>query len=182
MGKEPGEIREEIEDTRARMGETVEAIGYKADVKTRVKDSIADKKDAAVSKVTGAMPDTGEVKHKARRSVRIAKENPLGLAIGGTAVGFLVGLALPSTRLEDERIGEKADQVKDAVRETGQEALDRGKEVAREAADSAAQAAKERGSAEAEDLTTNLRESAREQSSVQASSSTSGDPDRRSES
>jgi Protein of unknown function (DUF3618) len=182
MGKEPGEIREEIEDTRVRMGETVEAIGYKADVKTRVKDSIADKKDAAVSKVTGAMPDTGEVKHKARRGVRIAKENPLGLAIGGTAIGFLVGLALPSTRLEDERVGEKADQVKDAVRETGQEALDRSKEIAREAADKAAQTAKERGTAEAEDMTSNLRESAREQSSLKASSSTSGDPGRPSES
>jgi hypothetical protein len=182
MGKEPGEIREEIEDTRTRMGETVEAIGYKADVKTRVKDSIADKKDTAVSKVTGAMPDTGQVKHKARRGVRMAKENPLGLAIGGTAIGFLVGLALPSTRLEDERIGEKADQVKDTVSETGHEALDRVKEVARETADSAAQTAKERGSAEAEDMTTNLRESTREQSSLQASSTTPGDPDRRSES
>ena len=37
MGQAPDDIREDIEDTRARMGETVEAIGYKADVKSRVR-------------------------------------------------------------------------------------------------------------------------------------------------
>ena len=35
MGETPDDIREEIEETRARMGDTVEAIGYKADVKSR---------------------------------------------------------------------------------------------------------------------------------------------------
>ena len=38
MGKGPGEIREEIEQTREEMGDTVEALGYKADVKTRAKE------------------------------------------------------------------------------------------------------------------------------------------------
>jgi hypothetical protein len=31
MGQDPSEIREEIEDTRARMGETADALGYKAE-------------------------------------------------------------------------------------------------------------------------------------------------------
>ena len=79
-------IREDIEESRARMGETVEAIGYKADVKSRVKESIADKKDAVVGtiasgkdavvgtadtlvhKVSGAVPDTDQVKQGPRRS------------------------------------------------------------------------------------------------------------------
>jgi hypothetical protein len=34
MGQDPSEIREEIDETRARMGETVEALGYKTDVTT----------------------------------------------------------------------------------------------------------------------------------------------------
>jgi hypothetical protein len=59
----------------------------------------------------------------------------IGLAIGATAVGFIVGLALPSTRVEDERIGPIADQVKDKARETGQEAIERGKQVAEQAAE-----------------------------------------------
>jgi uncharacterized protein DUF3618 len=41
MGEDPGEIREEIEDTRARMGDTVEAIGYKTDVKSRAADKVS---------------------------------------------------------------------------------------------------------------------------------------------
>jgi hypothetical protein len=36
MGETPEDIRGEIENTRARMGEPVEAIGYKADVKSRM--------------------------------------------------------------------------------------------------------------------------------------------------
>ena len=40
--------------------------------------------------------------------------------------GFLVGMLIPSTRLEDERLGEMADYVKDKARETGQEALEEG--------------------------------------------------------
>jgi hypothetical protein len=36
MGKDPSEIREEIEQTRGDMGESVEALGHKPDVKARV--------------------------------------------------------------------------------------------------------------------------------------------------
>ena len=106
MGQEPSEIRRELEETRERMGETVEAIGYKADVKSRTGDYISDKKDAIVSRVTSAAPDAEGVKQGAQRAAGIAQSNPLGLAIGSAAVGFVVGLVLPSTRVEDEKIGE----------------------------------------------------------------------------
>src|SRR3712207_6741491 len=52
VGKNPDEIRREIEDTRARMGDTVDALGYKADVKSRAKDSITEKKERVVESVT----------------------------------------------------------------------------------------------------------------------------------
>ena len=54
MGQDPGEIREEIEDTRARMGETVEAIGYKTDVKSRASDKVSGTIESVKSKVGGA--------------------------------------------------------------------------------------------------------------------------------
>jgi hypothetical protein len=38
MGQDPDRIRQEIEDTRERLTETVDAIGYKADVPARAKD------------------------------------------------------------------------------------------------------------------------------------------------
>jgi ElaB/YqjD/DUF883 family membrane-anchored ribosome-binding protein len=174
MGKEPDAIREEIEQTRAEMTETVEAIGYKADVPSRAKEKVSEKVDAARSKVSeaasrakeavagstagagdtaggvasrvrDAAPSGEQVKQQARRAAGLAQENPLGLAIGAAAIGFLAGLALPSTRVEDERLGPVADEVKERVKETGQEARERGKEVAREAAGSTAEAAKEHG-------------------------------------
>jgi gas vesicle protein len=128
MGEDPNLIRADIERTRAEMGDTVDALGYKADVKTRAKE-----------KLSRATPDGRQVK----RAASTAQENPLGLAIGGIAVGFLAGLLVPSSRVEDEKLGPMADQVKDQIKETGQEALDRGKDVAQQAAETAKEAGRE---------------------------------------
>ena len=152
MGKEPGEIPEEIEHTRTDMGDTVEALGYKADVKTRAKENIADKRDRLKERITGTAPDPDEVKQGAKRAVGVAQENPLGLAVGSLAVGFVAGMLVPSTRVEDEKIGPMADQLKETVKETGQEALERGKDVAQEAAQSAKETVQEQAPEHAEQL------------------------------
>jgi Protein of unknown function (DUF3618) len=179
MGETPNDIREEIEDTRARMGETVEAIGYKADVKSRVKESVADKKhsvvgslggakdavvgkaDAVVSKVGSAVPDGGQVRSGARK-VGVSTENPLGLAVVGAAVGFVVGTLVPSTRVEDEKLGQVSDQVTDKAREAGNEAIQRGKSLAQEAAQRASDTLQERGGTEAQAMASSLRDKATE--------------------
>jgi ElaB/YqjD/DUF883 family membrane-anchored ribosome-binding protein len=126
MGQDPEAIRADIERTRAEMGDTVDALGYKADVKSRTKDKMTQAKDKITGKVSDATPD----KQQARRMASAAQENPLGLAVGSIAVGFLAGLLAPSSRVEDEKLGPMADQVKDQLKETGQEAMDRAKEVA----------------------------------------------------
>jgi Protein of unknown function (DUF3618) len=191
MGQDPDAIRQDIEQTRSEMSETVEAVGYKADVPSRAKEAVSDKvenvkskvsdtatraKEAVVgtaskagdsvsgaaSRVGDATPSGGQVNQKTRQVAGLAKENPLGLAIGAAAIGFLAGLAVPSTRVEDEKLGPVADQVKDKVKETGQEALDRGKQVAQEAAstatDSAKQSAQEHGQELAESATQNAQD------------------------
>jgi ElaB/YqjD/DUF883 family membrane-anchored ribosome-binding protein len=137
MGQDTGQIRQEIEETRGRMGETVEALGYKADVPGRAKEAVSGRVESVKEKISGATPDSGEVKQGARRAKGMAQENPLGLAIGALAVGFVGGLLIPSTRVEEEKIGPMAEQVKDKAKETGQEAMERGKEAARQAADTA---------------------------------------------
>jgi hypothetical protein len=169
MGEDPRAIRTEIEDTRERMGDTVDALAYKADVKTRAKESVSDKVDSLKSKVTGAKdsvsdatPSGGDVKHGARRTVGIAQENPLGLAVGAVAVGFLAGMLIPSTRVEDEKIGPVADQVKSKAAETGQQVLDRGKQVASDVASSAAETAKESGREHAQGAADDARQAAAE--------------------
>jgi ElaB/YqjD/DUF883 family membrane-anchored ribosome-binding protein len=191
MGQDPDQIRQEIEDTRAEMSETVEAVGYKADVPSRAKDKVSETVDNVKNKVSGtatrakeavvgtasragdAMSDTtsrvgdatpsgGQVKQQAKRAVGLAQENPLGIAVGAVALGFLAGLAVPSTRVENERLGPVADQVKDKVKETGQEALDRGKQVAQEAASSAADTAKRQGREAGQDLAQSAKQNAQD--------------------
>ena len=169
MGQDPEAIRQEIEETRAQMGDTIDAIGYKADVKTRAKQSVQGKTDAVRSKVQGVMgkageatPSTGDVKQGAQQAVSVAQENPLGLALGAVAVGFVAGMAVPSTRVEDEKLGPVADQVKERAMETGQEAVERGKQVAQEAAQAAQQTAKESGQQQAEELKQSGQESAQQ--------------------
>jgi gas vesicle protein len=152
MGQEPSQIRQEIEDTRSEMGETVDALAYKADVKTRVKDSVADKRDRVVEQFKGttekvgeATPDGRQLKQGAQRATGVAEENPLGLALAGLAGGFLVGMLLPSTRIEDDRVGPLADTVKETAVETGQEALGRGQEVADQVVEQAVEDVKDAG-------------------------------------
>jgi len=106
MGEDPNAIRADIERTRAEMGDTVEALGYKADVKSRAKDRISETKDKLTGKASDVAPDGRQVK----RAARVAQENPLGLAIGGVAVGFIAGLLVPTSRVEDDKIGPMADQ------------------------------------------------------------------------
>jgi hypothetical protein len=191
MGQDPDAIRQDIEQTRAEMSETVEAVGYKADVPSRAKEAVSDKVENVKSKVTDtatrakeavvgtasragdsvsgaasragdATPSRGEVKQKTRQAAGLAKENPLGLAIGAAAIGFLAGLAVPSTRVEDEKLGPVADQVKDKVKETGQEALDRGKQVAQEVASTATETAKEKTQEHGQGLADSAKESAQD--------------------
>jgi len=52
MGEDPDVIRKDIENTRERMGDTVDALGYKTDVKARAGDKVTSLKE----KVTGAAP------------------------------------------------------------------------------------------------------------------------------
>lgn len=144
MGQDPEVIRRDIQETRERMGETVEALGYKADVPTRAKEAVTGRVTAVKERITGAAgsvneatPSTGDVKQAARKSAGVAQENPLGLAIGSIAIGFLAGMLLPSTRVENEKLGPVADQVKESAMQTGQEALEHGKQVAQEVASTA---------------------------------------------
>ena len=115
MGEDPNRIRHEIEAMRAEyeserssaevLSEPVRemrtdvsetsALGHKANLKSRVTESVSKKKDslvggvssgkdavvgradALVSSVTGVVPDKGQVVEGARK-VGVSKENPLG--------------------------------------------------------------------------------------------------------
>jgi gas vesicle protein len=165
MAQGTGELRQEIEQTRARVGSEVEALSYKTDIGGRLDDYVEEKKEAVTSKVVGAkdavtgavgtvVPDRRRIRRAAQSVGRTAQRNPVGLAVGGAAVGFVAGLLIPSTHVEDERLGELSTKVKDAAVETGHEALERGKDVAQ----SAIETVREEGMEQTRELASDLKE------------------------
>ena len=102
------QVHQEIEQTRAELGDTVASLAEKADVKGQakqavneakdtvsgkvsdVKDTVVGKKDEFVSSAREATPDTAS--QGGQRVASVARENPVPLAaLGAFAVGFLIG-------------------------------------------------------------------------------------------
>lgn len=160
-------IRSDIERTRSEMGDTLDALGYKADVPARTKGWMGRKRqrvagvydtgmsrvsgaaDSLVSRVSGAAPSGSQVQTGAGRMKDTAESNPLGLALAGAAVGFLAGVFAPSSNVENEKLGSMSDQLKSKAVEAGQEAVEHGKQVAQAAAKSAVETAKQEGNSTA---------------------------------
>ena len=180
MGEDPDRIRADIERTRAQMEGTVDALGYKADVKSRAKESLQETRDSAKESVMGttrsvkeklvgakdsaggATPDREQVKRQARQAKGLAQENPVGLALGAIAVGFVAGLLIPATRVEDEKLGDVSDQVVEKAKETGQEALEHGKQVAQETAQSAQETFKDSAQQHGQEVKETAQENAQQ--------------------
>ena len=99
--KDPEEIRREIARTRAELGETVEALATKADVKGQAKQKVAEarhsasaKKDEAFAKVRHVSPDSAA--SGAGQLTTKARENPLPVAVlGGFVAGFVAAKLTP---------------------------------------------------------------------------------------
>ncbi len=157
MGQDPGELRSQLEETRMRVGEEVDALSYKTDVGARVGDYVDEKKMVVTSRLSGAkdvamkpIPDRAQM----RRAKDAAERNPLGLAVGAAGVGFVIGLLLPTTRLEDEKLGPASDKVGEVARE----GVERGKQVAQESAQAAMETAKESAGRHGEELSSSLQD------------------------
>jgi len=149
-------------------------------VKTRAKESLQETRDSAKESVVGATrnvreklvgakdsageatPDREQINHQARRAKGLAQENPVGLALGAVAVGFIAGLLIPATRVEDEKLGEASDQVIEKAKETGQEALEHGKQVAQETAQSAQETLKDSAQQHGQEVKETARENAQQ--------------------
>jgi ElaB/YqjD/DUF883 family membrane-anchored ribosome-binding protein len=171
MGEEQGAIEERIEERREHMGDTVSALAYKADVPSRVKGSVSEKTQAMGGKlgdakraIAGTSQDAiHSTEHGARRTVGMAQENPLGLAIGAAAIGFVVGSLLPATRVEKEKVGPLASEVRSQASDLASEAVEHGKDVAHDTMQAARETAVQSGQEHAGEL----RDSAQEHVSQQ---------------
>ena len=90
----PAEIRDEIDQTREELGETVAAMAEKADVKQQAQLKAEELRAQAGAKARElsdkakeAAPESAE--ERVQQAQRLAQENPVPLAI---AAAFLVGM------------------------------------------------------------------------------------------
>ena len=88
----------------------------------------------AVARAEGSLkehlPASSDAQAGGRRAVAVARSNPMALALGALALGAAAGAMLPSTRVEDERLGPVADDIREKGAELGERAVERGREVA----------------------------------------------------
>ncbi len=95
--KTPEQIRAEIAEVRDDLGDTVEALGAKSDVKGRAQSKVQDIKDNIKSEASGAgtkvKDATPENVHQGAQAVADKiKANPLPVAISAAlALGILIG-------------------------------------------------------------------------------------------
>jgi ElaB/YqjD/DUF883 family membrane-anchored ribosome-binding protein len=104
---EPEEIRREIAETREELGDTVEALTKKADVKSQAKAKVAERKEALVEKqeqakakvaevrdkVSGATPE--QAKQTAAQVAGRARRRPVPVtAVAALVAGVLIGWLL----------------------------------------------------------------------------------------
>ncbi len=94
---DPEQLEREIEQTREELGDTVEALARKADVKGQAKrklgetkTNVSEKADELLGKAKSATPDDATT--AAAAATEKARENPIPLAaVGAFAIGFLAG-------------------------------------------------------------------------------------------
>lgn len=134
MGEDSAAIRREIDATRARMDETAGALAYKADVPARVRDAVNER----ISTVKGTMSRVGDRAREAnRRAARGASrgasmmsENPLGVALGALALGFVAGLLVPMSEAERGRIEPVREELIQRAGRVADEAIAAGRDLA----------------------------------------------------
>jgi ElaB/YqjD/DUF883 family membrane-anchored ribosome-binding protein len=95
--RDPDKIRREIEATRQELGDTIEALAEKTDLRAHAKHTmeesnayVSKKKDDLLAKARETSPQSlvSAVRHAANK----ARENPVELAaISAFALGFVVG-------------------------------------------------------------------------------------------
>jgi hypothetical protein len=101
----------------------------------------------------GAEAIGSSVADRAQTTIRSGKEGfehavedyPLAVGVGFAALGILAGLAMPSTRYEDEWMGEAADEIKHTAKRKGEEVLERGKKTVESAVSTLKEEAQSQG-------------------------------------
>lgn len=113
---------------------------------SNVREKASDVADRARSRASELK---GEARWKARQARtgfwQMMESNPLAMGAATLALGVLAGLAIPSTRKEDELLGETRDHLVEDLKERGQEVLEKGRHVAESTMETVKQVAQDEG-------------------------------------
>lgn len=148
VGSAASDAASAVGDAARRVGDTLSdaassASGSASRLSHDARDAAARARDASYRGVSRAGDQASYYGRRARRTfLDTLQEEPLVLGAVALAVGAAIGAALPSTRTEDEWLGETRDRLRDEAVGYGREAIDK--------AGTVAQKAYEAGSAEAE--------------------------------
>lgn len=111
-----------------------------------VRDSASHLSDRARAKAQNLRYKTRYQARQAQTSFwETMERNPLAVGVATLALGVVAGLTLPSTRKEDELMGETRDRLLEDAKEKGREVLDKGKQVASTAMDTLKHEAEHQG-------------------------------------
>jgi hypothetical protein len=80
--------------------------------------------------VVARVPDRDQAASGVGQIAATARANPVPFALGALALGAAVGVLLPSTRVEDERLGGAAEGLRERGAELGHDVVERGREAA----------------------------------------------------
>ena len=153
MDQERSEVRQ-VEQARARVADDVRNVAENANVVERAKENVQGRIDGVKGAVNDRMSDVSDRVSDMRDRLADARdsigsnitninplENPVAMLLGGLAIGFLIGMVLPVTRFESERLGPITDDMKDRVRAARTEVVRRGGEVIKETIEASREAA-----------------------------------------
>jgi len=144
MRERTGEVTQAVTEKAAALGHKVsekssELAQNVRDKSTELAHTLKEKsaehaarlKEATTHMTTQTRERASAAMHSAEEKLTNATRNyPLAAGLGFLAIGVLAGLALPHTKLEDETLGERADELKDKVREQGKQVVETAKRAA----------------------------------------------------
>jgi len=138
---------ERARQAAAGAGESMRSMaGSVSETMRHAGESASEWMQQARSATRSAGEGAGQMRQRTMQSFNaLVEEQPLVLGAIGLALGAVVGAMLPSTRIEDQYLGETRDQLRDAIAEQGGELYERGKVTATEVYRAAAEEARAQG-------------------------------------
>ncbi|MBD5633339.1 MAG: hypothetical protein IAI49_02570 [Candidatus Eremiobacteraeota bacterium] len=93
----------------------------------------------------------------AQARLRILADNPLGLLLVGLAIGTIVGVVAPVSKLEREKIAPLRDEVVDRAKRAADDVVEHGRGVVEETISAASASTAKHGQALAKDIQREFR-------------------------